>query len=481
MNIALAVMLVVVGFAAVVWARLRTGDVAHPVAVIVAAWSTSLGLYLLRMLPYPALSGVAAAVLLLGVGSLLAGMLLAHPLARRSSPRIWPVAKPAAWVVTYSVLGLLGTAWYVWEVHRLMGWGALLHEADRIRVALGRYDIPSRFLFLQFFCMIAPLLAVGLTFGGYRLRAWHWGLAGLCVACTWITTDRTQFFTVVLASLFMCFLRWGRALSVPRLAGATTLAAAALVANFLGVGYWREASPENLGFALTAPRTARGVVASSGDRGRTASAWRLEAGVREPSASSPADTDEPVTRNKALATVFRKSSTLYLYATASYAAFGLWYPSGQPLIGGVHSIYPVARLLERVGLVSGSLPPAVLGFAKVARRGNTAIFFNGYTFLYYPVADFGVAGMAVYCLVIGLLVGTVYERTRRVRGSSLHLVSMGQISLALVLSIFVDKFNSTSSWYLLVATTVPFWGTALVSSFFRRRERVGPNAIGVEN
>jgi len=188
-------------------------------------------------------------------------------------------------------------------------------------------------------------------------------------------------------------------------------------------------------------------------------------GALEAGDSARSEPETPVVRNRYLAAALRKSSTLYLYSTGSFAAFALWFPPNTPLTHGVHSIFPVARLLERAGVIRQVLPSPIPGFVKIVRRGNDAIFFNGYTFLYYPISDFGVVGLAVYCLLIGLLVGTVYERTRRVRSSSLHLLMMGQLSVALTLSVFVNKFNNTASWYVAVMTTAPFWGSALARVF----------------
>jgi hypothetical protein len=501
-SVLLFVVLVCVGLGAPVVARLRTGDAVHPIAVVLAVWAPTLGLFYLRMLGYPTLSPAAAGVLALGIGSLFAGIVGGRPLAARGNPRVWPVAGPAVWVAAYALLGIVGTGWYVWEVDRLLGWRALLNDALHIRIALRSYDIPSRFLFLQFFCIIAPLLAVGLTLGGVRLRPWHWILVGLCVAGTWLTTDRTQCFTVVLTSLFMYFFRWGRDLTWSKATGGVVLCAAVLLANFFVVGQWRGGSTRNLGFALTAPRmTAAEIPAASPAAGARAPAdgkaanpanavpapaspvlrdQRTEAGVREPVASSPAVREKPIGRGTMFEPVLRHANTLYLYSTASYAAFSLWYPSGQPLAHGVHTFYPIARLLERVGLISGPLPPAILGFAKVVRRGTDFIEFNTYTFLYYPIADFGVAGMSVFCIALGLLIGVVYERTRRARSSALHLLVMGQISFALVLSMFVNRFNGTAAWYQMVWTALPFLATALASRIAASRAPAGSPVSGTK-
>jgi oligosaccharide repeat unit polymerase len=200
---------------------------------------------------------------------------------------------------------------------------------------------------------------------------------------------------------------------------------------------------------------------------------RMETGTAEAPDSAAAEPDPPTVTNPLAAKAFRKLSTIYLYASGSFAGFSLWYPPTTPPTWGVHVAYPVVRLLNKAGLVPGELPSSIPGFTKVVRRGNAAIFFNGYTFLYYPILDFGAAGMSAYCLLLGFLIGTVYERTRRARTSSLHLILMGQIAIALALSVFVNKFNNTASWYLVVMTTAPFWVTAVAAAW---RGQISPSA-----
>jgi oligosaccharide repeat unit polymerase len=196
----------------------------------------------------------------------------------------------------------------------------------------------------------------------------------------------------------------------------------------------------------------------------------MEDGTLDAPDSAQMEPIAPGVKNPFLATALKKTSTLYLYTTGSYAGFGLWYPPPGPLTWGLNCAYPAVRLLNRAGLLSRQPPLQVPGFTKVVRRGNAAIFFNGYTFLYYPIRDFGLVGMVAYCLLTGFLVGTVYERLRRVRSSSIHLLLMAQISIGLVLSIFVNKFNNTTSWYLAVVTTAPFWLTAVAHRVAGRRE-----------
>jgi hypothetical protein len=89
--------------------------------------------------------------------------------------------------------------------------------------------------------------------------------------------------------------------------------------------------------------------------------------------------------------------------------------------------------------------------------GPALVGWNGYTLLYYPFLDFGLAGIFFYCLAIGVAAGIVYQFTRAARDCPVCLLALSQITLALALSIFVNKFNSTAAWYLLLWSTAPFW------------------------
>jgi hypothetical protein len=77
-----------------------------------------------------------------------------------------------------------------------------------------------------------------------------------------------------------------------------------------------------------------------------------------------------------------------------------------------------------------------------------------------------VAGVVIYSLLIGAVSGIAYGRARRARGSALHLLVVGQISTALTLSVFVNKFNNTASWYIFTFTVLPFL-VPLAASRFR--------------
>ncbi len=389
---------------------------------MVASWGGVLALFLLRLLPYRPISGRAAAIIALGVGCLLAGILLARRVDRRPAPR--PSAAPGAewWAAGYAVLGIGGTAWYLWLVDRHLGWASILYDAARVRYALVTYEIPSRFLFLQFFCMASPLVALSLVAAGRRLRWWVWVLVLAAWSGTLLTTDRTQFFIVLLTTVFMWLYRRGPALSLSRLAVVVGVAGVLLAANFLIVGYWVGKSAQAVG---TSP-------------------W-VTATAAAPAAAPPL-----------LPRLAGYVSTVYFYATGSLPAFAAYVEAEHPPTYGVQALYPVARLLQRAGVLTSGVPSAIPPSVTIVEEGGHTVGFNAYTFLYYPYQDFGGAGVAVYCLLIGMLAGMSFERMKLARTSALHLLVIGQISMALALSVFVNKFNNTASWYIFVLSVAPF-------------------------
>ena len=428
-------LLILASLAVLAWWRARTGEFCSPFAVVVASWGLTFSLFLLRLVPFKSISTRAGAIILVGVGSLLAGLFLAPWLDRHPKPRVWSAKGASWWVSLYSLLGIAGTGWYLREVQQRFGLGAILHDAPRVRYALLSYEIPSRFLFLQFLCMAAPLLAAAVAMAGQRLRWWVWGLVLIAWAGTCVTTDRTQFFVVTLAVAFIWLYHSGPNLSLRRIATFTGLAAVVLIANFMVVGYWVGKSADAVG---TAPWVGR-------PTGQSVGVWqRVE--------------------RQALG----YASTIYLYATGSYPAFAAYVEEEHPRTYGVQSLYPVARLLERVGIVRGGVPYAIPDPVTIVQTADRTVGFNAFTYLYYPYQDFGTAGVAGYSLLIGLLAGSLHLRTRLVRSSPLHLLVLGQVSMALTLSVFVNKFNNTATWYVLTVTVLPFLATVSLDCMLDR-------------
>ncbi len=250
----LTVLLWGLALAAVPLSRRLTGDYFSPIALIVGVWCGSFGLYALRLLPYPDMRSstqvfLVAAVALL-VGGAIAGQRL---LPDRPGPRHRRLpSHPDLWVSVFALLGIVGTVWYVWVVRAHLGPDAF-DSPSRVRLALGAYEIPSRYLFLQYFCLAAALLGIALRLGGVRFSWPTWGLMTICILCTWITTDRTQFFLLTLTAFFMYATRRGEGLGLGGLLTAVAVCVVLLGANFTLVGAWLGKTPKNLGLVMQLP------------------------------------------------------------------------------------------------------------------------------------------------------------------------------------------------------------------------------------
>ncbi|MCL4849515.1 MAG: oligosaccharide repeat unit polymerase [Acidobacteria bacterium] len=460
-SVVLFVVLIGLALLAVPVARRLTGDYFPPAALIVSTWCATLGLFFLYILPYPSIRPGTAAFIGAAVVLMAAGAWVAQRWAgagRPSRPLSEGFANAA--IVAIAIGGLLGTAWYVWAVVDALGWRAFDRPGD-LRIALGEYVVPSRYLFLQFLCVVAPIVAMALHFTGTRLRPGVWAVVALAALSTWITTDRTQFFIVVLTTYFMYVLTASRRLTFVRLAGITAATGVGLAAYFLAVGLWLGKTPSNLGAEVQFP----------GRPGAEARAGGAPDGLTAAPGQGPGEggaVEAPEARSEPPAWLLnnlRRVSTLYLYSTGSYSALDrLLYADGRRT-GGVHVVYPVARLLKRAGLIDRPLPSDIAPFIHLGLTRGRDIEFNGYTFLYYPISDFGPAGGLVYAAGVGLLAGFIYGRYRQTRLSPFWLVTMGHLSTALVLTVFVNKFSNTAAWYMYLWSCAPFLVARAASAF----------------
>jgi hypothetical protein len=439
--------LLVIALLAPVVSRRLTGDFFSPPAMAASAWCGTLGLFALRLLPYGPLQPatrtlVAGTIACLVVGSALAAWWVSRRSTSGDAGR--QPQRPVFWITGYAVTGLLGVAWYVYNVVTLLGWQGFA-DGYALRDALSTYRIPSGFLFAQFFTIVAPLVALAFVLGDTRVPARALILPALCVVTTLLTTDRTHFFLLVLAAGFMAAHRFGPEVPWPRIAGGALLAGVLLVGSFLAIQSWRGGQmPNRTGLFLQLP----GAV------------WVAR------TAEVEADPASPV-----LGIVGREGQRLglfYVYLTVSYPGLDRLVESPGPRWGGRHVFYPVLRPLQRSGLLDIRLPSPIPDSTLVSpppALGLLPLRYNQYTFLYYPFADFGSAGALVYSLGIGLLAGAIYGWARRNRRDPLRLIVVAQIATALVLTPFVNKFNNTAWWYILVLTTSPW----IVASLPARR------------
>ena len=429
------VLLLVAAFAAPILSRRITGDVFAPIALVALTWGASAALALLAWIPYHPIAADTWWFIGTNLVALAAGLVAGESLARAATPRDATAGsvsadplRPERWLVPMSVVALVGLAWYVTAAAARLGWGGLA-DGERLRQALTTYEIPSTFLVAQFFCLIAPLVAGALAFTGTRL-SWPARLAVAAAALgTVITTDRTQVFTLIATLFFMWVFARGRALGWRRLLLIGAVVPAILAANFVAVDAWRRNVLEAFELKLT-----------------------IEA---------------PESRATPIGRVFwRRLTSAYYYTTCAYPALDRLRLDPGPSTGGTLSFYPITRALERARL-GPPTPPYIPGFVTITRPGqDPPAYSNAYTYLYYPLRDFGPRGAAVYSLALGVVCGLAFGWARAARHSPARVLLAAQVSTAIAFLPLFNKFNNSLWWYVLVWTLLPFAMAALRS---RRR------------
>jgi hypothetical protein len=442
-----AVILGVVAIASVPISRRLTGDYFSPAAVVVATWASTFALFLLGVIPYPDVA--PRTVWLLGISSLalvVTAAATSQAIDRTPSPPTVPprLVCPDWCVRALAIGGLIGITWYVWTVGSTLGLTAFVDRPQRIRFGMADGVISTRFLVLEYLCIATPIAAVSIWLTGTSLRRSTWALVIAATIGTWISTDRTQFFVVALTVYFAFVLARGRALRTVQFGLATLIFLVVLGGYFLLIGAWMSKTPATLGVEVRVPGASR-----------PALVMRAPSGTVQRRQPPPDEHgwEELLRRN------LQRVSTIFLYATASYRALDVLLDNPQPKTYGAHVLYPVARLFERAGIVSGGVPPAIPPFAPLGVNEGADVMFNAYTYLYYPLVDFGPVGAVVYAVVIGAIAGGVYGAFRMRRNSPFWLLSMGHLSMALALTVFVNKFNNTAAWYIYAWSCLPFVAT----------------------
>jgi hypothetical protein len=132
----------------------------------------------------------------------------------------------------------------------------------------------------------------------------------------------------------------------------------------------------------------------------------------------------------------------------------------------------VLRALQRSGLLAIDLPSQIPDSILVSpppAEGLPPLHLNQYSFLYYPLQDFGTPGALIYALVIGVLVGALYGWARGRRTDPLRLLLIGHAAAAVALSPLVNKFSNTAWCYIVLLTTLP-WIAAWLRSWRARIE-----------
>jgi oligosaccharide repeat unit polymerase len=158
--------------------------------------------------------------------------------------------------------------------------------------------------------------------------------------------------------------------------------------------------------------------------------------------------------------------TPYIYATSPISGFQEAMRDVGTLSWGMHTFFPIARVLYSVGILQDRPEPVDFDYYFVPIPVNT------YTHLFAFYQDFGAAGVILLPLVLGFVETRLYFHMK----CTPTLFSMGASSTFMavnVFSVFVPAVGSLSFWY--------YWAVLyVVYRFCRHRELPfsSKNAIG---
>lgn len=394
--------------ALVVWISDRC--FAHPVSpfsVYYAAWSASLALYGAGWIAYtPVRSStwwlIALSLAAFGVGWSIPylawdarGVHNAAELCRGiSEERLFQAIRFCF------LLGAIGLAVFLYSVHSTLGLVTYMEAPHEIRQAMAAGGAVSEGIKPFNWLNVSNVVLASLylfALGGRRRFVWF--VLVFSVAAVLLMEDRTRFFYATLwAGFLLCY---SMKLQVKKIAVGLGIVAVLLLAQFLAVAAWLGKVAEN----------------------------------------------SPVLVESAHAS----SATLallppYMYATDSIPALQAYLDTAPRSTHGAMTFYPVFKLLK---LVDPTLePPAIVAeFVSVPFEANT------FTWLHQFYTDFGVAGVLIGPLLVGLLAAALYFHMLRTR-SFYSTYATALICFCLTLSIMVNHLTQGPAWFFLAIGAV---------------------------
>jgi oligosaccharide repeat unit polymerase len=420
----LAIVTLGVGVFATLVAIRRLGGLVNPAAVFLAAWTTSLALYALRLLPYPALGPETVALIGGSAFAFVGGVWLGGHGAWRDT-----AADAGRWfrhlhdlmdrrvvsllLVGLLILGLTATTLYVVAVARELGILAFALDLASVRVARGHLRYPGALTWGA--ALYIWLLAAGAG-SAYRLPRWTYVLAVTALIPFTLTTGRTELFFVAISGVVGFLLRQGeRPRVTPRQVLAVGGIGVFLLAAFLGLSELMMKSGRYLA---------------------------LDLGFPAPLASLA----DP-----------------YIYASGAIPALDwLVHDVARALdLTGPLSFWPAHRALYALDL---GLPPAdwVSAFIEIPFR------FNTYTFLEPYLREYGFAGCFLATFLLGLAGGWLH-RVALVGACPPARIPYAILAFAIALSPMVNHFSQLVVPMLIVIVTVLTWTAATASRLVRDR------------
>ena len=134
-----------------------------------------------------------------------------------------------------------------------------------------------------------------------------------------------------------------------------------------------------------------------------------------------------------------------MYITSNYDNFNCMVENmSSHLYDGVRMLYPFFALtgLKFLIPVQISRPP----YTVKAELSTFTMFYDAYY-------DFGMAGLLVFTVVLGVLSAVLVKYTKEEKNPVIHMF-YGQIGLYFMLSFFTTWFSNPTVWFRLIMTGI---------------------------
>lgn len=392
-----------------VFSKLLLDDYFSPIAVYNFFWAFALGAYALDWVDYEPVRDAGYQVLGLGYLGFMGGALLPtlYGLIRNqwaSNPIIFPELDRIKFERTLLILFGLGIFGFVVQLAHLqatVGLGSFLSDPSATR------EHHTNIQYLGFFNLLNVanfVLALSYLIIYKKPRKWMVIIMVWAVATTFLTTDRTRFFYMVIWSFYIGMYIPRRVNLTPKIIGALCITLFTLFGFFIMIAkmYKKEAFEDNMEFVNISQEYASLV--------------------------------DP-----------------YIYLTGSFPVFQAFLDDKQPMMLGKRTFEPFVKVLEL-------LTPDVERAEIVGKFYRVPIELNACTYLEPFYLDFGILGVFIGPLLCGLGSMWAYLHMRR-KKTIFTIYFSALLCFCATISIFVNHFIQTATWFFVIVGFVVYQTT----------------------
>jgi hypothetical protein len=438
MSLATIVVLII-AVGVVAWSRrVRLGWL-NPATIYAGVWAAGIWLYEARLFPFYDIAPLTWALIAGGgVSFLVTAMWGSSRGASRATPSRSSkavAADPYPVIRTFLVVGLCGSAVFLWRVDNYTGLMTFFHAPQPTYHALTDRAINTSHLFLYYFGVVGAIIfGYAVMLLGKRPRAIDLALLALFFVAMVIAMERTHFLWVLASWAFLRLapVRGNRTLLQVVLTVGVVVAVA--LPYYLAVGNW---------IGKTPAATYSNYVPIVAEKAETTPDSEIP-GRPGLVASAHSALTPPRVSLIMPGGPFYRLSVLYIAVGAPLPTFNHVVVNPEALRYGRMTLHPIFRLAQRLRLIPGaeSLP--------VYPDVPTPYPANAYTYLYEFYLDFGWLGVVVLPALLGWVSGVAYARTSETVGFSAWPLLLSQLQGMILWTPFANRFVSTVNVYMVV-------------------------------